>query len=141
MTSPQLKNRQNYDILDPLGGGAFGTVYKIRIKEDSKEYALKIVNLNRPGDLDDAIMEYNLLRKGIPNVVKSFGSYHEEKKEFIFSTELMVGNLQEFIRDNGPLPFKKFIPIFTNIITGRIIFHREFNKFTVTRSLGTFSVS
>jgi serine/threonine protein kinase len=120
MTSPQLKNRQNYEILDPLGVGASGAVYKIRILEDSKEYALKSVN--RPKDFDDAFMEYNLLRKGIPNVLKSFGSYHEEKKKFIFSTELMDGTLQEYILDKGPLPFKKFIPIFTNIISGRIHF-------------------
>ncbi len=141
MTSPQLKNRQNYEILDPLGGGAFGTVYKIRIKEDSKEYALKNVDLKRPGDLDDALMEYKLLQKGIPNIVKSFGSFHEENKKFIFSTELMEGTLQDYIRDQGPLPFQKFIPIFTNIITGRIIFPREFNKFTLARTMGTFSVS
>jgi serine/threonine protein kinase len=119
MTSTQLKNRQNYYILDHLGGGAFGTVYKIRIKEDSKEYALKNVDLKQPGDLDLAKKEYNLLRIGIPNVVKSFGSfYNEENKKFIFSTELMERNLENFILDKGPLPFKKFIPIFMNIITG-----------------------
>ncbi len=120
MTSPQLKSRQNYTILEPLGGGGFGTVYKIKVHEDNKEYAVKNVVLNRPEALADAMMEYSLLRKGIPNVLKGFGSYHEPHKTFLFSTELMDQNLHEYITSNGPLPFKKFIPIFKNIITGRI---------------------
>jgi hypothetical protein len=29
-------------------------------------------------------MEYNLLREGIPNVLKSFGSHHKQKSEQYF---------------------------------------------------------
>jgi serine/threonine protein kinase len=121
MTSPQLKSKKNYTILKPLGVGGFGTVFKIKVHEDNKDYAVKYVQLNQPDDLVEAEMEYNLLRKGIPNVLKSFGSHHEPNKTFIFSTELMEMTLQNFIDDNGPIPFEKFIPIFKNIITGKIL--------------------
>ncbi len=134
MTSPQLKSDQNYTILKHLGGGAFGTVYKIRVHEDNKEYALKNIMLNQTEALDEAEKEYELLRKGIPNVLKSFGHNHDEpNKIFLFSTELMEKTLQGYIKDyikenKGPLPFKKFIPIFKNIITGRISIFFFFRK-------------
>ena len=92
MTSPQLKSKSNYEILDHLGGGAFGAVYKIRVKEDNKVYALKNVKLDRkeqPNALADADAEYKLLKKGIPNVLKSYGSHHEPKEMFLFTTDLM----------------------------------------------------
>jgi serine/threonine protein kinase len=122
MTSPQLKNRANYEILDPLGGGAFGTVYKIKVHADQKMYALKNVELVRPEALAEAKMEYDLLRKGIPNVLKSFGSYHEPNKKFIFSTELMEITLEKHIQGKGPLDFGRFVPIFKDILRGKIIF-------------------
>ena len=118
MTSPQLKSDKNYTILKPLGGGAFGTVYKIKVHENNKEYALKNVKLIDSDTLKDAKLEYELLRKGIPNVLKSFGSYHEPNKMFLFSTEIMEMSLQNYIEEEGPLPYEKFVPIFNEIITG-----------------------
>ncbi len=53
MASPQLKSDKNYTILKPLGGGAFGTVYKFKVHEDNKKYAVKNVMLNRPDTLAD----------------------------------------------------------------------------------------
>ena len=61
MTSPQLKSKSNYEILEHIGGGAFGAVYKVQVKEDNKVYALKKVNLDRkdlPDALADAEAEY-----------------------------------------------------------------------------------
>ena len=120
MTSPQLKSDKNYTIQKHLGGGAFGAVYQIKVHEDSKEYALKNIKLNRPDALEEAQLEYSLLQKGIPNVLKSFGSHHEPNRMFLFTTELMEMTLQDYINKNGPLPFEKFIPIFKDIITGKI---------------------
>jgi serine/threonine protein kinase len=123
MTSPQLRTRNNYNILDPLGKGASGQVFKILVHEDGKTYALKHVELNPPNQeifLADAKTENSLFRKGIPNVLKSFGSHHEPNKCFIFSTELMDTTLEKFIDNKGPLTFENFLPIFKDIITGRI---------------------
>ena len=121
MTSPQLKSRSNYEILDTLGGGAFGIVSKIQVKEDNKIYALKKVKLDRkdqPNALAEAEAEYRLLKKGIPNVLKGYGSHHEPKTMFLFSTDLMDMTLEKYIDDNGPLLFEKFFPIFKDILTG-----------------------
>ncbi len=122
MSSPQLKSHKNYRIIKSLGSKAFRKVYKIRVHEDNKEFAVTDLMLNRPEALADAIMEYKLLHRGIPNVLKSFGSHHEENKNFLFSTEYMEKNLQDYIEVNGPLPFEKFIPIFIDIIRGIFFF-------------------
>ena len=34
-----------YEILSKLGEGAFASVYKVKRKEDAKEYALKIIKI------------------------------------------------------------------------------------------------
>ena len=121
MTSPQLKSKSNYEIIENLGGGNFGVVSKILVKEDNKVYALKQVMLDRkdqPDALKDAEAEYKLLKKWIPNVLKSYGSHHEPNEKFLFSTDLMEMTLEKYIDDNGPLLFEKFFPIFKDILTG-----------------------
>ena len=91
------------------------------VKEDNKVYALKKVRLDRkeqPNALAEAEAEYKLLKKGIPNVLKSYGSHHEPNEKFIFSTDLMQMSLEKYIDKNGPLSFEKFFPIFKDILTG-----------------------
>ena len=125
MSSPQLKSENNYKIEKFIDAGNFGAVLKISINEDQKVYALKQINLmkhtakDRPAALLDAQNEYQLLRKGIPNVLRSFGSYHDTNDQvFRFSTEFKEMNLAQFINKNGPLPFERFIPIFQDILSG-----------------------
>ena len=123
MTSPQLENRLNYEILEIIGGGNFGVVSKILVKEDNKVYALKEVKLDRK-DQPDALVEpdaehkLNLQKKWIPNFLKSYGSHHEPNEKFLFSKDLMQMTLEKYIDKNGPLSFEEFFPIFKNNLTG-----------------------
>ena len=148
MTSPQLKTKKNFEIRKPIGNGGFGQVFKIVVHEDKKVYALKYVNLNKENNLDalaDAKMEYDLLRKGIPNVLKSYGSHHKPNKKFIFSTELMEMTLQKYIEVNGQIDFGNFFPIFKNILNGRFFFlfflFCSLIKMNSFRTLGPFQHS
>jgi serine/threonine protein kinase len=124
MTSPQIKSEKNYDIVDHIGHGAFGAVYKIIVHEDHKEYALKNIKLNGLSDVSDSLKdakkEYSILRKDIPNVLRAYGSYHEPNEKFVFSTELMKMSLQELIDNDGSLCFQKFIPLFKDILSGKL---------------------
>ena len=127
MSSPQLKSTKNYEISRIIDSGNFGTVYTITVHEDKKVYAVKQINIEkfdekeRPAALADAIMEYNLLKKGIPNVLRSFGSFYDANAEvFKFSTECMEMNLAQFIKSKGSLSFIDFIPIFSDIVSGKI---------------------
>ena len=68
----------------------------------------------------DAKNEYNLYKKNIPNVLRSYGSHYDKTKEvFRFSTDLMETNLLKFITKNGELTFENFVPIFTDILSGK----------------------
>ena len=117
MSSPQLSSNLNYEIKEFLGSGSSGTVYKILVKADQKEYAVKQVD--RAAAIDDAKMENMIFRKGIPNVLKSFGSYHDKNKPmYMFSTELMETTLEKLIESQGPLEWNKFCPIFSDMLSG-----------------------
>ncbi len=123
MTSPQLKCNQKYKLIEHIATGGFGSVYKIMIHEDEKQYAVKHITLNQEegqqSALEDAEMEYKLLKKGLPNVLKSFGSYYEPNRKFLFSTELMEMTLLKHIEEKKSLVFDEFRPIFEDILTGK----------------------
>ena len=128
MSSPLLKSEQNFDK-EFIDAGASAAVFKITLKKDQSVYALKQINLGtffeneRQAALSDAQKEYQVLRKGIPNVLRSFGSHYDDKNLlFKFSTELMEQNLMKFIQSNGPLNFENFTPIFKDILLGRFFF-------------------
>ena len=42
----KFESRPNYEIINKIGGGGFGTVYKMRDNKDKKMYALKSIELN-----------------------------------------------------------------------------------------------
>ncbi len=91
MTSPQLRKKENYTLLDIIGKGGFGIVSKIETKDDQKVYALKRIDL--PGksgskesqeSYEEAQREYTILKKGLKNVVRSFGSFYDPKANCFF---------------------------------------------------------
>ena len=125
MSSPQLSSVKNYKIEKFIDAGAFGAVFKIVTNNDHKIYALKQINLQkidvnqRAAALSFAKNEYHLHRKGIPNVLRSFGSHLDPNEQiFQFSTEFMEMNLGQLIENQGPLSFERFIPIFRDLLSG-----------------------
>jgi hypothetical protein len=124
MSSPLLRSEENYEIKMFLGRGYIDEIQKIISKIDGKEFALKQINLgNYRGDRGEELLNgrraYLLHRKGNPNVVKSFGSYYDEKTStFRYSLELMKENLHDLLKRKGNLKFDEFSSIFKDITTG-----------------------
>ena len=131
MTSPQLSKKENYNILGTLGRGAFGVVRKIETVADKKVYALKEISLPGRSQSDEALegyeeakKEYMILRKGLSQVVQSFGSYYDPiLNSFSFSMTFYPHNLKEYIDNhikekNANIPLSDFLPIFQDIVTG-----------------------
>ena len=125
MSSPQLKSAQNYQNLEVLDSGKFGALYKILVHEDQRTYALKEISLSHHKEADktkalkDAKIQYQLLKKGIPNVIKSIGSIYDDKKEaFLYSMNYNGMNLSQLVKNRKKLKFEEFVPIFADILTG-----------------------
>ena len=67
-----------YSVVGPLGSGAHSTILHIRRQADSREYALKIVNIDSKEELkflDQARHEFRVAQMlGHPNLIKIFSS-------------------------------------------------------------------
>jgi serine/threonine protein kinase len=128
MSSPLLSKENNYEEKF-LKAGAYGAVFRITSKTDQKKYAMKQTDLKnipkpeRQAALNEAMNEYKLYKRNIPNVLRSYGSYFDKTNEiYRFSVDLMEMDLSNFIEKNGgALTFEEFTPIFSDIIKGKLL--------------------
>uniref|UniRef100_A0AAQ4RDJ3 Myosin IIIB n=1 Tax=Gasterosteus aculeatus aculeatus TaxID=481459 RepID=A0AAQ4RDJ3_GASAC len=71
----------NWDIVETIGKGTYGKVYRVTNKTDGSQAAVKV--LDPINDVDEEIeAEYNILRSlsNHPNVVKFFGMFYKSDK-------------------------------------------------------------
>ena len=115
MASPHLKSEKNYQK-EFLHTDASAKIFKMTLNSDGKAFLLKEYDLGKlnPNDVQEALSkaqyEYEVMKKNIPNVLRSFGSYYDTiKKQYQFSTEFMDTNLINFIHLNGPMAFENFL--------------------------------
>uniref|UniRef100_A0A914D1F6 Cell division protein kinase 5 n=1 Tax=Acrobeloides nanus TaxID=290746 RepID=A0A914D1F6_9BILA len=74
---------QNYEKLDKIGEGTYGTVFKARNKDTNELVALKLVRLDDEdeGVPSSALREVCLLKEiNHPNVVRLYDVLHHDKK-------------------------------------------------------------
>ncbi|KAK2845042.1 hypothetical protein Q5P01_011701 [Channa striata] len=99
---PPLKVINGYSILDHLGTGAFGSVFKVRRQSGQNLLALKEVNLHNPAfgkdkrsrdsNVEKIISELTIIKKQMthPNIVKYYKTFMEGDKLYIVM-ELIEG--------------------------------------------------
>ncbi|XP_041858275.1 myosin-IIIb isoform X2 [Melanotaenia boesemani] len=71
----------NWDIVETIGKGTYGKVYRVTSKKDGSQAAVKV--LDPVNDVDEEIeAEYNILRSlsNHPNVVKFYGMFYKSDK-------------------------------------------------------------
>eukprot|EP00164_Ancoracysta_twista_P002618 GFYU01003484.1.p1 GENE.GFYU01003484.1~~GFYU01003484.1.p1 ORF type:complete len:722 (-),score=174.42 GFYU01003484.1:127-2169(-) len=76
---------ERFELVERLGKGSFGSVYKARNKTTGELVAIKLVSLSDSDDgLDDIRREIKVLREcNHPNVVKYYGSYFKDDNLWI----------------------------------------------------------
>jgi len=76
----KLSRINNYNILENIGNGSFGSVFKCINNIDSQTYALKIVKLNVP-NYDKILREVRLMASfDHPNIIKYYCSWIDYNK-------------------------------------------------------------
>ncbi|XP_069586107.1 serine/threonine-protein kinase Nek10 isoform X1 [Ranitomeya imitator] len=92
----------NYAILDHLGSGAFGSVYKVRKRSGQNLFAMKEINLHNPAfgkdkrdrenNAENIVSELTIIREQLchPNIVRYYRTFLENDKLYIVM-ELIEG--------------------------------------------------
>ncbi|XP_069665574.1 LOW QUALITY PROTEIN: mitogen-activated protein kinase kinase kinase kinase 2 [Haliaeetus albicilla] len=100
----RLDPRLRYELVQRLGGGSYGEVYKARDTGTGELAAIKIIQLDPGEDGSGAQQEVSTLRQcRHPNVVAYFGSYLRNDRLWICMEYCGGGSLQEIYLATGPL--------------------------------------
>lgn len=95
-----------YEVIEEVGRGAFGCVYKVRDHKDWQIKALKVIK-NKPNLKEQALVEINIVKtlnkwdpKDKKNVVKLLDDF-EWFDHACIVFELLSVNLYQFIKGNS----------------------------------------
>lgn len=91
-----MSSIEDFDILEKLGSGTFGNVYKARRKVDSQIYALKRVDLTGldPTAIESAVTEAHILAQIHSKLIISYYDsffIHSPRYELVIVTEYVNG--------------------------------------------------
>jgi fused-like protein len=103
---PQSDSMEHYHLINQIGEGSFGRVYKARRKYTGRLVAIKMINKlgQTKDDLDSFRREIDLLQKvKHPNIMRML-SHCETDTDFCVVSELARGDLFQVIDDNQTLP-------------------------------------
>jgi serine/threonine protein kinase len=144
MTDPKIPDR--YELLDRLGTGGMGTVYKVHDKILDKTFALKMLRFNVGASPADALRFQkeakaagSLHHKNIMSVI-DFGVTSDSTPYMVL--EFIDGQtLKDMIRTEGPLPVHYAVPLLVQIAQAlecahaQGIVHRDLKSHNVMISL------
>ena len=115
MASEDAKQFGKYEILEELGRGGFGTVYKANDLTLERVVALKVLHPQLTVDprfIENFRKEARLMAKiSHSNVVRVYEIDEFEGRVFIVMEYLPGGSLEERIAAEGPIPFEEALEI------------------------------
>src|SRR6266568_4657831 len=126
-TGTVLANR--YDILQLLGEGGMGAVYKARDNELDRMIALKVIRpelASNPDILQRFKQELVLARQVTDrNIIRIFDLGEADGIRFITMEYVEGTSLYQILREHGKLPVKEAAEIIEQVLTGLKAAHRE----------------
>ena len=119
-----------YTVVGTLGKGAHSTILHVRRAADSRDYALKLVTLDQPGDekfLEQARHEFRVAQMlGHPNLIKIYCL--ELKRTLLFKVkkaEVLIEYVNGKTLDAIPVPLDQLVPVFAQVAAGLAHMHRR----------------
>ncbi len=111
----------NYEILQRLGAGGMGEVYRAKDSRLDREVAIKTLSLDRSSD-PEALSRFEQEARSAsalnhPNIVTIYELGHENGTRYI-AMELVDGETVRSLLASGPIPFRKLVAIAAQIADG-----------------------
>lgn len=121
--------REFYDLLDELGRGKFGTVFRCKEKGSGKTLAAKFVTTNRIEDRKDVEREVEIMKcLQHPRLLQLYDAFDDGKKEMCLVLELIEGGeLFERVIDEDFILTEKVCTIFMRQICEGVQFMHSKN--------------
>jgi serine/threonine protein kinase len=119
-----------YQVVGTLGKGAHSTILHVRRAADSREYAVKVVTLDEPGDekfLEQARHEFRVAQMlNHSNLIKIYCL--ELKRDWLFrvrKAEVLIEYVNGKTLDAIPVPLDQLVPVFAQVAAGLAHMHRR----------------
>uniref|UniRef100_A0A8C8SDP4 Mitogen-activated protein kinase kinase kinase kinase n=1 Tax=Pelusios castaneus TaxID=367368 RepID=A0A8C8SDP4_9SAUR len=121
-----LDPRLRYELIQRIGAGTYGDVYKARDTQTAELAAIKIIKLDPVDDISSIQQEITTLRDcRHPNVVAYFGSYLRNDRLWICMEFCGGGSLQEIYHTTGPLSEKQIAYVCRETLQGLSHLHTK----------------
>ncbi|KAA6368334.1 MAG: putative Protein kinase superfamily protein, partial [Streblomastix strix] len=111
-------NQADYEIIETMGTGSYGAVYKAKEKATGKVLALKAVNLEEGENLEDALVEIRVLKDcDSQQITRYFNCYRQGLNKLFITMELCeLGSVMSILQKKKMVGYPE--PVIAYIVDG-----------------------